>query len=83
MQGSYSSGPQNRYNRPRGQLAQLYSWLACSLARRFWILRNAYLALLCVCLFLHRSESVLGLLVIGQFGPAIREAFQGRRPTTD
>ena len=74
--GGYSSHgasvtpPGIRYDRTWGQLAQLYS---------LSILRGAYLALLCVCFFLHRSESVLGLLVLGQFAKAFKEVRQARR----
>lgn len=65
--------PQIRYNPPMGQLAQLYSWIVWLGLRRWSILRGAYLTLLCVCLYLHRVESALGLLALGQLAEAIRE----------
>lgn len=65
--------PQIRYNPPMGQLAQLYSWVVWLGLRRWTILRGIYLTLLCVCLYLHRVESALGLLALGQLAEAIRE----------
>lgn len=65
--------PQIRYNPPMGQLAQLYSWVVWLGLRRWTILRGIYLTLLCVCLYLHRVESALGLLALGQLAEAVRE----------
>jgi hypothetical protein len=63
---------QIRYNRStRGQLAQLSS----GLSRCYPIIRGIYLVLLAAGICLHRSESVLALLVLGQFGEALKEAF--------
>lgn len=69
-----STPPQIRYNPPMGQLAQLYSrWVVWLSLRRWTILRGLHLTLLCVCLYLHRVESALGLLALGQLADAIRE----------
>lgn len=66
--------PQIRYNPHMGQLAQLYSrWVIWLSLRRWSIIRGLYLTLLCVCLYLHRVESALGLLALGQLAEAIRE----------
>jgi hypothetical protein len=39
------------------------------------IIRGTYLVLLAAGICLHKSESVLALLVLGQFGEALKEAF--------
>lgn len=57
-----------------GQLAQLVSGrllALCELAAP--ILKVAYLAGLTLCIWLHRWELCLGLLVVGQFREAFRE----------
>lgn len=82
-----SSAPQIRYNRTRGQLAQLsrsrlYGLLLWALTRRWPIVRAGWLTLLVVGLFLHRLEGVLGLLVLGHLGSALTDAcapWKGRR----
>lgn len=66
-----SSRQKNRYNRHPGQLAQLSSGA-------FPIIRAAYVAALCACLWLHRTESALGLLVLGQFAEAFKELLPRR-----
>jgi hypothetical protein len=71
----------NRYKRTNGQLAQLYSWVLCLASfYRQPIIRGLWLTLLCVCIFLHRIESALGLLALGQLAEAIKEFRSGRRP---
>jgi hypothetical protein len=67
-----------------GQLAQLSrcptSWAAnATVSVVVAIVRIAYPALLAVGLLAHRTELVLGLLVVGQFGRAIQEALSPRR----
>jgi hypothetical protein len=84
QQESSSPAQSNRYNHPtQGQLAQLYrgrvfGFLLGLLTRRWPIVRAGWLALLGLGLFLHRTEGVLALLVLGQFGEALREAFPRR-----
>jgi hypothetical protein len=59
----------------------LYSWVLClAFFYRQPIIRGLWLTLLCVCLFLHRIESALGLLALGQLAEAIKEFRSGRRP---
>jgi hypothetical protein len=68
--------PQKRYGQTSGQLAQLVSSRLIALCESAApILKVAYLAGLTLCIWLHRWELCLGLLVVGQF----REAFRGGR----
>ena len=68
----------------KGQLAQLYRspvFLILQSAARAasdWMLRATYLGLLAVALWCHRTELVLGLLVVGQFAQALTEAVRPR-----
>lgn len=85
--GDMASYPQNRYNLPDGQLAQLASCRSFGsslLARRILratdlIVRSAYAISLAVLFWSRQMELVLGLIVIGQFGEAVREFAKPRK----
>jgi len=71
----FCNSPENRYNR-YFRAASSVGYLPVLVV--FWlrvdpILRAVYLALLVVCLWAHRWELCLGLLVAGQFGEALKE----------
>jgi hypothetical protein len=79
--GDSASAPQNRYNRTsKGQLAQLSRGLLLAGASHRWrILRGLWLTVMTVGIFLHRTEGVLALLVLGHLAEALREAFPPKR----
>ena len=62
-------------------LAEVYGLLVWALTRRWPIIRAGWLTLLAVGLFLHRTEGVLALLVLGQFRQAWLELTERRCPT--